>query len=79
MIPVTSGNRAALQARPTYNDWLKQQPASVQDDILGPTRGKLFREGGFTVDRFTDRSGQEYTLDQLRQRDQEAFDEALAD
>jgi SPP1 gp7 family putative phage head morphogenesis protein len=79
MIPVTSGNRAALQARPTYNDWLTQQPASVQDDILGPTRGKLFREGGYTVDRFTDRSGQEYTLDQLRQRDQETFNEVLGD
>ena len=76
MIPVTSGNRAALETRPTYNDWLRQQPANVQDDVLGPTRGKLFRGGGLTVDKFTDRAGQEYTLDQLRQRDKEAFEEA---
>lgn len=79
MIPVTSGNRSALNTRPTYNDWLKQQPESVQDDILGPTRGKLFREGGYTVDRFIDKSGQEYTLDQLRAKDREAFDEAIAE
>ena len=79
MLPMTDGNRAALKVRPTYNDWLKQQPESVQDDILGPTRGKLYRSGDFTVDRFTDPTGQEYTLDQLRQRDREAFDEALAE
>jgi SPP1 gp7 family putative phage head morphogenesis protein len=79
MVPVTSGNRAALQSRPTYNDWLTKQPESVQDDILGPTRGQLFRDGGLTVDRFVDESGQEYTLDQLRKRDGEAFSEVFGD
>jgi SPP1 gp7 family putative phage head morphogenesis protein len=79
MIPVTSGNRAALEARPTYNDWLTRQPASVQDDILGPTRGRLFRSGEYPVDRFTDRAGQEYTLEQLRAKDAETFDEVLGD
>ena len=79
MIPVTQGNRAAVEARPTYNDWLTTQPESVQDDILGPTRGQLFREGNYTVDRFVDQSGQEYTLDQLRQRDSDTFSELFGD
>jgi hypothetical protein len=78
MIPMTQGNRTALKSRPTYDDWLRQQPESVQDDILGPTRGKLYRNGDFTVDRFTDPTGQEYTLDELRKRDREAFDEVLS-
>jgi SPP1 gp7 family putative phage head morphogenesis protein len=77
-IPVTPGNRVAVQTRPTYNDWLTTQPESVQDDILGPTRAQLFREGNYTVDRFVDQSGQEYTLDQLRQRDSATFDEVFS-
>ena len=79
MVPVTDGNRAALKSRPTYGDWLTKQPEIVQDDVLGPTRGKLFREGGYTVDRFTDPSGQEYTLDQLRQKDSDTFNEVFGD
>jgi SPP1 gp7 family putative phage head morphogenesis protein len=58
---------------PTYSAWLKRQPASVQDDILGKTRGRLFRLGGMTVDRFVDRAGETLTLDQLRQRDSSSF------
>lgn len=79
VVPVTEGNRAALKSRPTYNDWLKQQPQDVQDDILGVSKGRLFREGGYTVDRFTDESGQEYTLDQLRAKDAATFAEVFAE
>lgn len=79
MVPVTRSNRAGLKSRPTYNDWLTKQPGHVQDDILGKSRGRLFREGGFSVDRFTDASGREYTLDELRSKDRAAFDEIFAD
>lgn len=79
MIPVTRNNRAALNTRPTYQDWLSRQPKAVQDDILGPTRGELFRKGDYTVDRFVDKSGQEYTLDELRAKDRAAFDEAIGE
>jgi SPP1 gp7 family putative phage head morphogenesis protein len=51
--------------RETYGEWLKRQPAATQDDILGPTRGKLFRSGKMTVDRFVDMKGKTLTLDQL--------------
>lgn len=57
----------------TYQEWLKKQAADVQDDVLGKTKGKLFREGGLTLDRFVDFKGDVYTLDQLRAREKEAF------
>ena len=79
VVPLTPGISAALKARATYQDWLINQPANVQDDILGTRRGKLFRDGGYTVDRFTDKSGKEYTLDELRAKDREAYDNAFAE
>lgn len=56
----------------TYGDWLKKQSARRQDDILGASRGKLFR-AGMGVDRFVDNKGRTLTLDQLRKKDAEAF------
>lgn len=52
--------------RETYQDWLKRQPADVQDDILGPARGKLFRDGKMTVDRFVDMKGARIPLSKLK-------------
>ncbi len=60
----------------TYQTWLKKQPASVQDEALGPTRGALFRKGGVTVDRFTNRAGEELTLEQLSVLENAAFAKA---
>lgn len=60
----------------TYGEWLKNKPASFQDEVLGKSKGKLFRDGGLTVDRFVDRSGRSYTLDQLRERNRAAFERA---
>ncbi len=57
-----------------YGQWLKGKPAAFQDEVLGAERGKLFRSGGITVDRFADSRGREYTLDELRKRDAAAFE-----
>jgi len=65
-----------VPARTTYQEWLSRQPAEIQDDILGPTRGKLFREGGLKLDKFVNRDGDELTLDELRARNREAFNRA---
>jgi SPP1 gp7 family putative phage head morphogenesis protein len=59
----------------TYQTWLQRQPVAVQDDILGPSRGRLFRQGGVTLDRFVDQSGREYTLDELRRRESASFEQ----
>lgn len=65
-----------IPADMTYQEWLSKRPADFQDEILGKTKGKLFRDGGLTLDRFVDRNGKSYTLDQLRARDSAAFSRA---
>lgn len=72
MVPVIDG----LDPVPVrdYGEWLKAQPAGVQNDVLGPARAKLFREGRLSVDRFTDSKGKVLTLEQLRRRDTGVFD-----
>lgn len=56
-----------------YPEWLKRQTQAFQDDVLGVKRGRLFRDGGLTLDRFVDRNGRQYTLRELRDREPEAF------
>jgi SPP1 gp7 family putative phage head morphogenesis protein len=63
----------------TYGEWLKQQTAGFQDEALGPTRAKLFREGGLTVDRFRNETGVTYTLLRLQELEPLAFDRARVD
>ena len=74
---VPEGTRASMNgqvpASETYQTWLKRQPAPFQDKVLGKTKGKLFRNGDVTLDRFVDSSGRSYTLAQLARREAEAF------
>lgn len=56
-------------ARTTYTEWLKSQSPRFQDDILGPTRGRLFRENKLSLDKFVNRNGKVYTLKQLAAMD----------
>jgi SPP1 gp7 family putative phage head morphogenesis protein len=49
----------------TYDEWLRGQSASFQDDVLGPGRGKLFRDG-MKLDKFVAVDGRELTLKELR-------------
>lgn len=75
----TEENIGGVPKETTYQDWLAGQSAAFQDEVLGPTRGALFRRGGLTLDKFTDASGHEYTLDELRTRDAAAFRRAGLD
>ena len=59
-----------------YGDWIKAQPASMQDGILGPTRGKLMREGKLPFDKFFTNRGELLTLEELRGIDTAAFKRA---
>jgi len=59
-----------------YGAWLKDQSAARQDDVLGPTRGRLLREGGLTLDDMYGARGKPLTLDELRERDAQAFKRA---
>ena len=41
-----------VKATTTYYSFLKAQPKSFIDDTIGPTRGKLLRNGGLTANEF---------------------------
>lgn len=77
-VPV--GTRASMNGQVpadlTYGEWLRKQSAAFQDEVLGPTRGKLFRSGGLSVDRFVDETGHRYTLAELKRREKSAFKKA---
>lgn len=62
-----------VPAKETYQTWLTKQTATFQDDVLGKTRAQLFRKGGITLDRFTNRAGDEIPLSQLAKSHAEAF------
>jgi SPP1 gp7 family putative phage head morphogenesis protein len=49
-----------------YQDWLEGQPASVQDEILGPARARLLRSGEAELGDFTDDRGRLLNLDELK-------------
>jgi SPP1 gp7 family putative phage head morphogenesis protein len=62
-----------VPAETTYQQWLGRQSVAFQNEVLGPTRGVLFRKGGLQLDRFVDGSGNQYTLPELWEREQAAF------
>jgi len=71
---------AQVPASQTYYEWLKGQPASFQDDAIGVTRGKLFRNGGLSAEEFArlnlGRNFEPLTLAEMRVRAPEAFNRA---
>lgn len=68
-----------VPATTSYQDWMKTQSKEYQDDVLGKTKAKLFRDGDLKLDRFTDRNGNELTLPQLAKREAAAFKAAGLD
>ena len=63
------GTRASMNgqvpASMTYYEWLAEQPAGVQDQALGPARGRLFRSGKVAPEKLTDSRGRALTLKEL--------------
>lgn len=64
-----SAKGGPVSSTKTYYDWLSDQSASHQDDVLGKTKGKIFRNAGLTTEEFkgllTDRYRQEITIEQM--------------
>jgi len=60
----------------TMDAWLRRQPDWFIEDSLAPTRAKLFKEGGLTIDKFADITGRPLTLAELRDLDAAAFKRA---
>lgn len=63
-----------VSADVSYYDWLKSQPAAFQDDVLGKTKGAIFRNAGLSTDQFkaatVDRYGNPLTLEQMAEKDE---------
>lgn len=63
-----------VSAELTYYSWLKQQPAAFQDEILGKTKGLIFRNAGLTTEEFrklsVDDLGRGLTLEEMKARDE---------
>jgi SPP1 gp7 family putative phage head morphogenesis protein len=78
-----TGEVYKVDSQRTYYDWLKGQPANVQDSILGPTRGKLLRDGGLTSKRFAElqlsKNFQPMTLAEIKAIEPIAFEKANID
>ncbi|RJG10924.1 hypothetical protein D3879_14690 [Pseudomonas cavernicola] len=75
---MSPGERASMDgqvpADTTYMQWLARQSAARQDQVLGPERGKLLREGGLSVEDFYTPTGRFLSIAELKGRDAEAFE-----
>lgn len=62
-----------VAADTTYYDWLKRQPASYQDEVLGKTKGLIFRNSGIDAEEFRKLSvgnlGRPLTIDEMAAAD----------
>jgi len=69
-----------VAADKTYYEWLITQSAKFQNSVIGVNRGKLLRNGGLTAEEFgrlsLDKNFQPLTLDEMRAKRPEVFEEA---
>lgn len=72
-----SNGTTQVNANTTFPSWFKNQSAEFQKEWLGESRYKLYKTGGYTLDRFVDPQGSTYTLDELRIRDKRTFSEVF--
>lgn len=56
-----------VSAKLTSDAWLRRQPRWFVESSLGKTRANLFLSGDLHIDRFTDITGRQLTLDELKQ------------
>ncbi len=58
-----------VDVKTSYADWLKQQPAEIQDEVLGKARGEMYRAGGMEIKEFENDRGKLLSLKALRERE----------
>jgi hypothetical protein len=57
-----------LAGNTTMADFIDRKPASYLDDLLGPGKAQLYRDGKITLQQLLDQSGRPLTLKQLRDK-----------
>lgn len=74
---------AQISADTNYYSFLKNQNKAFQDEVLGPTRGQLFRSGGLTSEEFSrlsvDQLYRPLNLDEMKAKNPVAFEKAGLD
>lgn len=69
-----------VDAKMGYYDFLKTQSAKFQDSAIGPTRGKLLRNGGLSSERFAElglgKNFEPLTIAEMRKLEPLAFERA---
>lgn len=77
---LSEGTRASMDGQvagdTTYSEWLQRQSFARQKEVVGETRARLMRDGGMRYDEFYTDKGEWLTLEQLRERDERAFQDA---
>lgn len=51
----------------TFDEWLRKKGVATQNEMLGPARAKLWRDGKITLSQLVDMKGNPLTLEQLEQ------------
>ncbi|PXW42071.1 phage Mu protein F like protein [Klebsiella oxytoca] len=77
---VKDSSRASMDGQvpseTTYQEWFSRQSFTRQSEIVGVTRARLIRDGDMLPDEFYNDKGEWLTLEQLRERDTQAFKDA---
>lgn len=69
------GKIGQVDANESFSSWFSRQPVSFQKDYLGKTQYELYKNGGYTLDRFVDPLGNDYTIAELKELDAKTFKE----
>lgn len=70
------GKIGQVSANETYKQWFSRQSDDFQLQWLGPSKFKLYKDGGYPMEKFIDPlSGQKFTLKQLKALDEKTFKE----
>jgi len=68
------GKIGQVDANMGFKEFFEQKATEeFKKEWLGATRYKLYKDGKLSLDKFTDPTGREYTLAELRQKDEEIF------
>ena len=72
--PENGDKRGTVSANETYASWFSKQSEAFQQEWLGPSRYKLYKDGKYTIGRFVDpQTGKQYSLAELQEKDEQTF------
>lgn len=79
--PKNRASESGVTENVSYCEWLKKQTPDYQDEVLGKTKGKLFRDSGMSAEKFKslqlDKNFTPLTLEQMRQIEPAGFERAF--